>query len=171
MLSRPDAKSTIWVIRSDHGLQKGPLAMEYSTQVEHVRPWTEILVPESLPNLSKRAMAINQDRLTTSYDIYRTLREVMEYPLTERIKEGKLRYRTPPVPAWSQNLLSNEISSKRTCEEARVDAHLCREKTIHPSMGICNVLDPRQSKFCYNASANGFEWANSTKRSFKFQKP
>ena len=39
---------TVVVVRSDHGLQFGPLAVDHSTQVEHVRPWTEMAVPVSL---------------------------------------------------------------------------------------------------------------------------
>ena len=84
MLLRPDIQNTIFIIRSDHGLQRGPMAMDYSLQVEHTRPWTELLIPESLLTPSKKALFENQERLTSGHDIYRTIRSLMFVDETEK---------------------------------------------------------------------------------------
>ncbi len=140
MVLRADFDNTVIVVRSDHGLQRGPTAMNYNLQVEHTRPWTEILVPESLPGLSKKALFENQNRLTSGLDIYHTLRSLLDIqnPMTP----------LPPLPDWSYNLFSATVPIERTCHDARVDKDLCRERSIIPSFGICNTLDPRQKKFC-----------------------
>jgi hypothetical protein len=144
MLSREDAKSTVIILRSDHGLQRGPMAMDYSTQVEHTRPWTELLVPESLPGLSKAAFFQNQNRLTNGFDLYNTLRALM----TEHSDGPVQMNNTAAIPDWSFNLLRTAIPANRTCRDARLDPAFCREESIRPGFGVCNSLDKGQIKFC-----------------------
>jgi Protein of unknown function (DUF229) len=139
---REDFQNTMIIVRSDHGLQKGPTAMDYNLQVEHTRPWTEILVPDSFPNLSKRAFFENQNRLVSGYDLYHSIRSVVDKPGTSA--------NLPPVGNWSYDLLSTVVPEERTCQAAKVDLDLCRERSIHPSFGICNSLDKKQIKFCRN---------------------
>jgi len=139
MLSRKDFQQTVIIIRSDHGLQRGPMAMDYSIQVEHRRPWTEVLVPESLVP-SKNALFQNQQRMSTGFDIYHTIRSVIA---------GTERSREEGVPTqWSFDLLSEVIPRNRTCEEAKVDPELCRKRPISREYGVCNRLDRKQSNFC-----------------------
>lgn len=140
MVSRDDFENTMIIIRSDHGLQRGPTAMNYNLQVEHTRPWTEILVPESLPSLSKKVLFENQNRLTSGYDLYHTIRSLMEVE--------SLSTPLAPLANWTYDLLSMPVPSDRTCKEARVDEELCRERSIVPSFGICNALESQQGKFC-----------------------
>merc|ERR1712151_1203911 len=52
MLQRPDAQNTIIVLRSDHGLQGGPAPIDFSFQVEHMRPFNNLIVPEKFHGLS-----------------------------------------------------------------------------------------------------------------------
>jgi Protein of unknown function (DUF229) len=110
MLSREDSSSTLIILRSDHGLQRGPMAMDYAQQVEHRHPWTEILVPERLIT-SKSAFFQNQHRLTTGFDLYTTLRAVVD-PTSTTSGAG--------IPGWSFNMLASEIPMNRTCAEAMV---------------------------------------------------
>jgi hypothetical protein len=140
MTNREDFHNTMIIVRSDHGLQKGPTAMNYNVQVEHTRPWTEILVPESFPSLSKGAFFENQNRLVSGHDLYHTIRSVIDQPSATTI--------LPPLGDWSYDLLSTVVPEDRTCQDARVDPELCRKRTIHPSFGICNTLDSKQIKFC-----------------------
>ena len=140
MTNREDFQNTMIIVRSDHGLQKGPMAMDYSLQVEHTRPWTQILVPESFPGLSKKAFFKNQNRMVSGHDLYHTIRSAIDQP-----KESTT---LPPLGNWSFDLVSTMVPENRTCRDARADPDLCREQSIHPSFGICNRLDKKQSKFC-----------------------
>jgi len=146
LMSRPDASNTVIVLRSDHGLQDGPSISDFSTQVEHSRPWTEIILPESLPTISLKALKTNQERMASGFDLYNTLRNLMAP--TSSAKETML----PAVPPWSINLLSKEIPEGRTCLEGKIPQELCRnenEKTfLAPSFATCNKFDQGLRFFC-----------------------
>jgi len=164
MMARKDADNTIIVIRSDHGLQDGPTIMEYSTQVEHGRPWTEIIVPQSLNGMHLEALEGNQDRLASGFDLYRTLREAMTtMPSDETITEMtniNSAIITKSIPSWSYNLFTSNIPKSRTCYDARIPLELCRNeierRVIAPNYGGCNLFDEKMTRFCPNQS-------NSTK--------
>lgn len=135
MLSRDDSNSTLIIVRSDHGLQRGPMAMDYTQQVEHRHPWTEIVIPESMIT-SKSALFQNQRRLSTGFDLYATLRSVAD-PMSVISRAG--------VPDWSFNLLASVIPINRTCTEAMVsflDVKATRVSNSHldacPPNGLCN---------------------------------
>jgi hypothetical protein len=139
ILSRPDANQTVIILRSDHGLQRGPMAMDYSLQTEHRRPWTEVLVPENLI-ASKRALFENQKRMTTGFDLYNTIRSLLSRTKGQRDDEG--------MPHWSFDLLSDVIPTNRTCRDAKVDIELCRSSPVSQEYGVCNRLDKQQVAFC-----------------------
>ena len=151
MKARPDASNTIIILRSDHGLQDGPSIADFSTQVEHSRPWTEIIVPESLSGISLEALKTNQERMASGFDIYKTLRGLM----STRSENAKL----PAIPSWSINLLTTEIPQHRTCAKGKIPKELCRnenEKThIAPSFGTCNKFDERLQFFCPKKAKDG----------------
>ena len=140
MLSRADRHDTVIIIRSDHGLQKGPMAMDNSVQIEHRHPWTEILVPQNLV-FSKSSLFKNQDRMLTGYDLYRTMRFLMSDRSSDRHQEGG-------IPDWAFDVLSEEIPPNRTCEDAKVDMKLCRSLKQTRRYGVCNKLDNSQARFC-----------------------
>ena len=140
LLQRPDANRTVLILRSDHGLQRGPMAMDYSLQTEHRRPWTEMLVPKDLVG-SKEAMFINQHRMTTGFDLYHTMRLLLS-----RSNGGKAD--NEGIPHWSFDLLSDVVPLNRTCEDARVDVELCRGRPVSREYGVCNRLDKQQVGFC-----------------------
>lgn len=140
MLSRTDWERTVIIIRSDHGLQKGPMSMDYSLQVEHRHPWTEVLVPQNLV-VSKSALFNNQARMLTGFDLYRTMRFLMSDRTDTRNSEGG-------IPDWSFDILAEEIPQNRTCEEAKVDPILCRSVKQIRQYGVCNYLDSSQVRFC-----------------------
>lgn len=151
MKTRQDASSTVIILRSDHGLQDGPSIADFSTQVEHSRPWTEIIVPESLFGISLEALKTNQERMASGFDIYKTLRGLM----STRSENAKL----PAIPSWSINLLTTEIPEHRTCAKGKIPRELCRnenEKTyIAPSFGTCNKFDERLQFFCPKKAKDG----------------
>jgi len=142
MLSRDDWQRTVIIIRSDHGLQKGPMSMDYTLQVEHRRPWTEILIPDNLV-VSKSALFNNQARMVTGYDLYRTMRFLMsDRTDIKSLGEG--------IPEWSYDILAEEIPQNRTCEQAKADPNLCQNVKHNRQYGVCNSLDSGQVRFCKN---------------------
>lgn len=146
MISRVDWESTAIIIRSDHGLQKGPMAVDYALQVEHRHPWTEVLIPESLV-LSKSALFHNQARMLNGFDLYHTMRLLMSDRSKSKSLEGG-------IPDWSFDIIAEEIPESRTCEQSKVDPYLCRKVKQTRNFGVCNNLDPSQVQFCSTKRAN-----------------
>ena len=143
MLSRSDADNTIIILRTDHGLQGGPTTVEYSVQVEHREPWTEIIFPEGFGGLSLDAIEHNQNTLATGYDLYNTLRKLMEHSSREE---------KAPIPDWSFDLLNEKIPMDRSCNEAKIPPDFCpcdgKGLGRAPNFGICNTFDPYNDLYC-----------------------
>jgi len=143
MLRRADATNTLIVVRGDHGLQGGSNVADYAIQVEALRPWTEMIVPNEFPNLSLTTLLENQDRLATGYDLYRTL--------AEAIVAGNETLMPPPSP-WTFNLLHQSIPENRTCVDAKVPLHYClfeSERVLSsPSLSTCNPQELHQEFAC-----------------------
>jgi len=147
LISSPEGSNTVIIVRSDHGNQgwANPSSVEYSNQIDHRRPWIEIVVPENLQSISLEALYINQKRLVNSIDLYTTLRHLIAGD-AEQMAELK-----PPVPEWSKNILKTIIDPGRSCQEARSTPEHCRREnevtSTAPSYGICNMYD-ESSIFC-----------------------
>lgn len=118
-MERNDARDTFIILRSDHGLQGGPYPIDYSTQIEHMRPFTTIIAPAKHPSLSIEQFASNQDRLATGFDIYHSIRYLMSASISEEQKESKLLFDSG-IPPWSYNLFRESIPLTRGCKEARI---------------------------------------------------
>jgi hypothetical protein len=127
MINQADADNTIIIIRSDHGLQGGPLKVDYSTQIEHMNPWNNIIVPAMYPTLSIAALEANQRRLVTGFDLYHMLRNLMT------LKQP----RTPDgIPKWSFDFITTEIPADRSCSDARIPLSLCPCMNERTDMGF-----------------------------------
>ena len=142
IFARESFQNTLIIVRADHGLQGGPSTLEYSMQVEHREPWTQMIVPQTLVGSDAlKTLYSNQNKIATGFDLYRTLREVIS---TEAIN--------PPVPKWSYNLLHSRIPSDRSCVDAKVplDFCPCEEQVLDrpPSFGVCNPFDQYGDLFC-----------------------
>ena len=119
-VTREDARETLIVLRSDHGLQGGPWPIDYSVQIEHMRPLTTLLFPSSYKHIDKTVLAINQERLTTGFDIYNTIRFAMAP--SDKSDFSPL---DAGIPRWSFNLIKQEIPKSRTCSDAKVPIDFC----------------------------------------------
>jgi hypothetical protein len=116
-LAGPAKQNTVILLRSDHGLQGGSLAPDWSTQIEQRKPWTYLLVPEAVvpaSGLVQRHAAANRRRLITSYDFYRTLRGLFDP--SGRGGHG---------PSWAYDLLTQEVPANRSCYDARIPLSFC----------------------------------------------
>jgi hypothetical protein len=127
MLSRRDAKKTVIVLRSDHGIQGGPAPIDYSTQVEHMNPFNTLIVPEGLNGLSLKSLFSNQERLVTGFDLYHTLRGILTPSLNQTTPKGKKEMNglKGDLKKWSYNLLAVEVPDIRTCKDARIPYTFC----------------------------------------------
>jgi hypothetical protein len=146
MTSRDDFSNTVIVLRADHRLQGGPATLEYSLQVEHRDPWTQIILPKNMEGrVSLEALFENQNKLATGFDLYRTIRELMGSGKTTSGSE-------PAIPDWSLNLLQTVIPNGRTCRDAKipVDFCPCEEEAPDrpPDFGVCNSFDSYGDLFC-----------------------
>lgn len=148
MVNHQSFSNTIIVLRSDHGLQGGPMTMEYAMQVEHREPWAYLLLPQALVGDSLKSLFVNQDRIVTGHDLYQSLLKMMMVglPNDERAKH------LSAVPAWSYNLLHDVVPETRSCKDAKVPEQycLCEEQVEYrpPSLGVCNTFDQYGDLFC-----------------------
>jgi len=121
-----EEKETFIFLRSDHGLQGGPFPIEYSTQIEHMHPWTAIITPSEHHTIDLAAFSSNQHRLITGFDIYHTLRYLMSPRIAnndERKDFGVLF--NEGIPPWSFNIFRDSISTTRNCIDAKIPIDFC----------------------------------------------
>jgi Protein of unknown function (DUF229) len=142
-LGRPDMANTVVIVRSDHGLQNGPMTVDFSLQVEALRPWTEIIVPKALSGLSLSSLFDNQFRLATSFDLYKTLSEAIADQDTSLL---------PTPSSWSFNLWQESIPSAGTCNDAKVPNAYCifesQRLMTSPNLRTCNMAEADQTIVC-----------------------
>lgn len=118
-------------------------------QVEHREPWTQMLLPQSIVGDSLEPLFLNQERIVTSHDIYRTLRDLMVggMPTDESSSIDDV-----VLPPWSYNLFHAIVPTTRTCQDAKVPTEfcLCEEQVEYrpPSLGVCNPFDQYGDLFC-----------------------
>jgi len=121
MVNRADAEKTVIIIRSDHGLQGGPSQLDYSTQIEHMNPWNNMIVPSKYLTVS---LAENQKRLVTGFDLYHTLRRLM-MPLNSNEDDNSKISPLNGVPKWSYDLIRSTVPTSRSCSDARIPKRFC----------------------------------------------
>ncbi|XP_017487841.1 PREDICTED: uncharacterized protein LOC108376165 [Rhagoletis zephyria] len=105
----------------DHGSRWGPLLGLKSGFLEERLPMMFISLPMWYRNEHPEfveALQINQNRLTTPYDIYATMKHILE----ETNREKEFPYLNGTVRGLS---IFREIPENRTCEEAGITEHWC----------------------------------------------
>jgi Protein of unknown function (DUF229) len=142
-LTRSEIANTIIVVRADHGLQAGPQTADYSLQIEALRPWTEIIVPKTLPGMSLSNLFDNQHRLTTGFDLYKTL--------TTSIIDQDQSLVSEHFP-WTHHLWEDGIPETRTCKDAHVPLPYCiyesQRALTSPNFRTCNLFELDQTIMC-----------------------
>ncbi|XP_018784261.1 PREDICTED: uncharacterized protein LOC108966015 [Bactrocera latifrons] len=112
---------SIVLFLSDHGVRWGSLVKLTSGFLEErlpmffisLPPWYQNEHPDFVKNLK-----INQHRLTTPYDIYATLKHILE----EADSEIQVPYVNGSTSGYS---IFREIPEERTCEDASIPEHWC----------------------------------------------
>ncbi|XP_049303312.1 uncharacterized protein LOC125776225 [Bactrocera dorsalis] len=112
---------SIVLFLSDHGVRWGSLMKLKSGFLEErlpmffisLPPWYQNEHPDFVKNLK-----INQQRLTTPYDIYATLKHILE----EADPDIQVPYVNGSTPG---NSIFREIPEERTCQDANIPDHWC----------------------------------------------
>jgi glucan phosphoethanolaminetransferase (alkaline phosphatase superfamily) len=69
--------NTILIFFSDHGLRFGSIRETLIGKVEERLPFMHLYIPEKWRNKYNNNLAINQNRLTTPFDIHATLMHIV----------------------------------------------------------------------------------------------
>ena len=111
-------RNTVVFFYSDHGMRFGKIRESYIGKLEERLPFMYVIVPEWLrktyPYLDKN-LKINQHRLSTPFDVYETLKDVLYFNGKEKSNDLKSR-----GASWFR-----EIPLMRSCDTAGVLPHWC----------------------------------------------
>uniref|UniRef100_A0A1B6DNU0 Sulfatase N-terminal domain-containing protein n=2 Tax=Clastoptera arizonana TaxID=38151 RepID=A0A1B6DNU0_9HEMI len=109
--------NTLLIIMSDHGHRFADIRNTQQGKLEERLPWFSFVFPPWFEHVHPRAMAnfkTNAHRLTTPFDIYPTLANLLHF---EGTSFGDVSQRSIS--------LFKEIPAKRTCADAFIEPHWC----------------------------------------------
>ncbi|XP_018783831.1 PREDICTED: uncharacterized protein LOC108965702 [Bactrocera latifrons] len=112
---------SIVIFFSDHGMRWGSLLWLKSAFLEERLPTMFISIPSWYQNEYPdfmRSLQINQRRLTSPYDIYATMKHILEVAETE----NEFPYLNGTIRGVS---IFREIPEDRTCNDANIPEHWC----------------------------------------------
>lgn len=117
---------TVLILLSDHGIRWGAIRYTKQGRLEERLPFVHILLPPSFQeiySLAYQNLQDNSERLTTPYDMYSTLSDLIDLNVinNENIKQ---RIQSPYTESRSISLFL-PIPSNRTCKMAGIDDHWC----------------------------------------------
>ncbi|XP_021917636.1 uncharacterized protein LOC110828852 isoform X2 [Zootermopsis nevadensis] len=128
---------TVFIFMSDHGIRWGGIRETYQGRLEERLPFAFFVFPNWFRNLYPTAIANlhkNTHRLTTPFDIYETLLDILNL---EQIENESIRRRSRELNEAKskprQISLFLPVDKSRTCAEAGIDPHWCtcqRSKTL-----------------------------------------
>ncbi|CAK9815471.1 hypothetical protein ANTPLA_LOCUS8668 [Anthophora plagiata] len=111
---------TMIVFLSDHGMRWGPIRNTFVGWYEERLPFLYLWLPEwfraERPDAYSSVQA-NQHRLTSPFDLYETLRDVL------RLSGGEAE-RSPGCPAC-RSLLDGSVPRERGCSDVGISSHWC----------------------------------------------
>jgi hypothetical protein len=107
--------NTILIFFSDHGIRVGPIRETLSGKFEERLPFMHIFLPEVWRN---KNLTINENRLTTPFDIHATLTHIIRGEPDYSLKHGLS--------------LFEEIPETRSCADIPIEEHWCSCQTSQP---------------------------------------
>lgn len=148
---------TILIILSDHGIRWGDIRFTKQGRLEERLPLMHILLPNSFRkkySVAYENMKINSHRLTTPFDVYATLLDLIDM---ETIKNDNIKIRSRSSYSHDRSIsLFLPVPSNRTCKVAGIDDHWC---TCHKGQKITN-----SSIEAYEAASNLMSHLNTLLR-------
>lgn len=118
-------QDTIMIFMSDHGVDIENVRSQQS-RIEQRMPLFFILVPPSFQkhyNLAYRNLMVNEGRLTTPFDVHKTLLDLM---YMAEITDDKIKKRSTEFYSHERGIsLFLEIPRNRTCRMAGIDPTWC----------------------------------------------
>lgn len=126
--------NTVLILLSDHGIRWGSIRLTKQGRLEERLPFVHILLPPSFRqnyNLAYNNLKQNSKRLTTPFDMYATLSDLINLEVINN-KNMKQRTETPYSENRSISLFL-PIPTNRTCKMAGIDDHWC---TCHKGIKI-----------------------------------
>ena len=105
---------------SDHGIRFGPVLETFHGRMEERLPFMYVALPpwvkRKYPNLLNRLHS-NANKLTTPFDIYQTLGDLLDFDTNKISRKQSTRSR-------GMSLFS-EIPASRSCSDAAISPHYC----------------------------------------------
>lgn len=135
-------ENSLVVFLSDHGLRFGKIRYTRSGWLEERLPYIHISVPKWFQESYPLAFANLQDnigKLTTPYDLYMTLQDVL-------VMSGKDHEIKPATGCPKCTSLFRKIDSDRSCEDASINQHWCT-CTGYTSIDTKNATVLRAARF------------------------
>lgn len=133
---------TIVIFFSDHGMRFGDIRKYFTGWLEERTPFLFIWFPqtfkEKYPELMRNVMK-NRDRLVSPYDLYVTLKDILNISEESSIKP--IAHSCPTCQS-----LFEEISINRSCNDAGIDYHWCTCSAYNET----NILSPIITKITNN---------------------
>ncbi|CAH0602971.1 unnamed protein product [Chrysodeixis includens] len=118
--------NTVLVLLSDHGIRWGAIRLTKQGRLEERLPFVHMLLPPSFQenyNLAYNNLKQNSKRLTTPFDMYATLSDLINL---EEINNEKIKQRTNSSYTLNRSIsLFLPIPKNRTCKTADIDDHWC----------------------------------------------
>lgn len=117
---------SIVILMSDHGMRWGSIRSTKQGRLEELLPFVFILAPPSFKSTYRDAVTnlmINSRRLTTPFDMHKTLLDLIDL---DRIKDEKIALRTKEMYATERGIsLFLPVPTNRTCKAAGILDHWC----------------------------------------------
>ncbi|XP_059152576.1 uncharacterized protein LOC131938533 [Physella acuta] len=128
--------NTVLIFYSDHGYRFGDMRSSYMGKVEERLPFMYLVFPDSFhknyPHLVKN-LKTNAFRLTTPFDIYETLKDILFFDGQNRKADVKDRGIS----------LLRELPKERTCDSASILPHWCMclvQKTLNAESRLARKI-------------------------------
>ena len=114
--------NTIIIFFSDHGIRFGPIRQTLSGKMEERMPFMHLYLPEKWRN---RNLTVNENRLTTPFDIHATLKHIINGKTDYGLRYGKS--------------LLEEIPEDRSCDSIPLLEHWCSCQTSEAIRNLSSV--------------------------------
>lgn len=121
LMNTKAAENTIMVFFSDHGFRFGKIRYTYSGWLEERLPFIYLWIPKAFRNkypVSYNNLLENSNKLTTPYDLYMTLQDIIQI--------ANKTYKIQPSLACPKcKSLFEQVDNERSCNDAAISQHHC----------------------------------------------